>query len=163
MLKNTGTYYGMSVPVSFRLRPTFLRNHLLWSYLLPFPEVNFLGTPLWNGIVDPDPHSFALLDPERPLECGPNYGGMRHLELYLTVFKFVRKCWIRISLNKCWFEPLQLLNLNLYRLQLLNFRCDADPDPGLYSNADPDLDPAFQNNAAQDPDRQTCLKSSWKL
>jgi hypothetical protein len=36
-------------------------------------------------------------------------------------------------------------------LKLLNFECNADPNPAFHSNADPDPDLACKNNADPDP------------
>jgi hypothetical protein len=48
-------------------------------------------------------------------------------------------------------------------LKPLNFDCNADPDPAFLSYADPDPDPASQNNAYRvpyfaDPDPQPCFR-----
>jgi hypothetical protein len=49
-------------------------------------------------------------------------------------------------------------------IDLLNFNSMADTDPPFHSNADPDLNPAYKNNADHaNPDPQLCSKPIFDI
>ncbi len=145
-----------------------------------WPSITFNADPdlAIHNNADPDTTFHVNADPDADPAPHQSVDNLRQL-VYGSILSPPRLHWwastalhgFNLSLYSSWiyastapeFKPLQLLNLSLYRLQLLNFQCDADPDPDFHSNANPDLDPTSQNNGVSDPDRQACLKSSLKF